>query len=170
VSPQASSNEIVARSRSATDATGRAATLALVIALARAHRALERAVRPNLAECGLGLSEFAVLEALLHKGPLTLGEIRERILITGPSITYVVKKLETRGLLQRVPDPDDQRTVLAELTADGRQLIAHVFPEHAEQLDELMAGLSVNEKRTAIRLLRRLAADSSAGAPVEESD
>jgi hypothetical protein len=62
----------------------RDATLQLMIALGRAYRALERGVRPQLAERGLGLSEFAVLEVLYHKGPLTLGEIRDRIHVTGP--------------------------------------------------------------------------------------
>jgi MarR family len=74
----------------------RVATLQLVIALGRSVQAVERGVRPHLAECGLGLTEFAVLEVLYHKGAMPLGEIRDRILVTGASTTYVVKKLEGR--------------------------------------------------------------------------
>src|SRR5215211_7025706 len=87
----------------------RTATLQLVIALGRTVQVLERGVRPHLAECGLGLTEFAVLEVLYHKGALPLGEIRDRILVTGASTTYVVKKLEQRGLMRRRMCTEDQR-------------------------------------------------------------
>ena len=140
----------------------RDATLRLTIALGRAYRAIERGVRPQLAERGLGLSEFAVLEALYHKGPMTLGEIRDRILVTGASTTYVVKKLEDRGLVRRVASTDDQRTVIGELTQKGRALIADVFPDHEERLCQLTSGLSVSDKRAATALLRTLATGASA--------
>src|SRR5689334_13492715 len=94
----------------------RTATLQLVIALARAIEAIERGVRPHLTESGLGLTEFAVIEVLYHKGALTLGELRDRILVTGASTTYVVKKLEERGLIRRRTSAQDQRVVFAELT------------------------------------------------------
>ena len=74
----------------------RAATLQLVIALGRALQAIERSVRPHLVQSGLGLTEFAVLEVLYHKGALPLGQIRDRILVTGASTTYVVLAPVTR--------------------------------------------------------------------------
>ncbi len=134
----------------------RAATLQLIIALGRALQALERAVRPHLAESGLGMTEFAVLEVLYHKGVLPLGEIRDRILVTGASTTYVVKKLEERGLIRRRTCAEDQRVVFGELTPKGRTLIDEVFPAHVERLQQAMAGLSVSQKREASRLLRAL--------------
>jgi MarR family transcriptional regulator, 2-MHQ and catechol-resistance regulon repressor len=134
----------------------RDATLQLVIAIGRAYRAIESGVRPHLAERGLGLSEFAVLEVLLHKGPLPLGAIRDRILVTGASTTYVVKKLEERGLVRRNASAEDQRVVIAELTPKGRRLIIDVFPDHVARLREVTAGLSAADKRAASRLLRRL--------------
>src|SRR5438105_6822905 len=109
-------------------ASDRDATLKLVIGLGRALQAMERLVRPHLATSGLAMTEFAVLEALYHKGPLRLGEIRDRILLTGASTTYVVKKLEERGLLRRKSCAEDSRVVLGELTAKGRALIEEVFP------------------------------------------
>src|SRR5882672_3819506 len=99
-----------------TNDSDRVATLQLVIALGRALQAIERQVRPHLAESGLAMTEFAVLEVLYHKGPLRLGEIRDRILVTGASTTYVVKKLEERGLMRRRPCADDSRVVFGELT------------------------------------------------------
>jgi MarR family 2-MHQ and catechol resistance regulon transcriptional repressor len=134
----------------------RAATLRLVIALGRAYQALEQGVRPQLAEAGLGMTEFAVLEVLYHKGALPLGGLRDRILVTGASTTYVVKKLEERGLMRRRACAEDQRVVFGELTAKGRALIDEVFPAHVERLREVMAGLAVSEKQAATRLLRRL--------------
>src|SRR5258708_17156525 len=121
----------------------RAARLQLIIALGRALQARERAVRPHLAECGLGMTEFAVLEVLYHKGALPLGAIRNRILVTGASTTYVVKKLEARGLIRRRAGAEDQRMVFGELTAKGRTLIDEVFPAHVERLQQAMAGLFV---------------------------
>jgi MarR family 2-MHQ and catechol resistance regulon transcriptional repressor len=143
-------------SRRADREDDRDATLQLVIAIGRAYRAIERGVRPQLARRGLGLSEFAVLEALYHKGSLKLGEISDRILVTGASTTYVVKKLERRGLMRRTPSAEDQRIVFGELTPEGRTLIADVFPGHVERLCDLMADLSASQKRTAARLLGRL--------------
>ena len=139
-----------------TVASDRTATLQLVIALGRTYQALEQGVRPQLAERGLGMTEFAVLEVLYHKGALPLGELRDRILVTGASTTYVVKKLEERGLMRRRTSAEDQRVTFGELTAKGRALIDEVFPAHVDRLREVMAGLSVSEKRAATRLLRRL--------------
>jgi MarR family 2-MHQ and catechol resistance regulon transcriptional repressor len=143
------------RSAPATDGD-RAATLQLIIALGRALQALERAVRPHLAGRGLSMTEFAVLEVLYHKGALPLGEIRDRILLTGASTTYVAKKLEERGLMRRRTCAEDQRVVFGELTAKGRALIDDVFPAHVERLQHAMAGLSASQKREAGRLLRLL--------------
>ena len=140
---------------SGTQADGRA-TLELIIALLRATQALAQGVRPHLAQRGLGMTEHAVLEVLYHKGRLPLGEIRDRILITGASTTYVVKKLEQRGLVRRKASSEDQRVVFGELTPKGRALIQEVFPAHVEQLRHLTAGLSVSQKREATRLLRLL--------------
>jgi MarR family 2-MHQ and catechol resistance regulon transcriptional repressor len=155
-----------------TSAEDQKATLQLLIALARASQALERGVRPQLAKHGLGMTEFAVLEVLYHKGHLPLGEIRDRILVTGASTTYVVKKLEERGLMRRRPCAEDQRIVFGELTAKGRALIDEVFPPHVERLRELMAGVSVADKRAATRVLRRLSqhARNIAGERVTEDD
>ena len=110
----------------ATD-SDRAATLQLIIALGRTLQVIERAVRSHLTENGLSLTEFAVLEVLYHKGALRLGAIRDRILVTGASTTYVVKKLEERGLMRRRVCAEDSRVVFGELTAKGRALIDDVF-------------------------------------------
>jgi MarR family transcriptional regulator, 2-MHQ and catechol-resistance regulon repressor len=150
----------------------RAATLQLIIALGRTVQAIERGVRPHLAECGLGLTEFAVLEVLYHKGALPLGEIRDRILVTGASTTYVVKKLEERGLMRRRTSAEDQRVVFGELTRTGRTLMDKVFPAHVDRLQHVTAGLSASEKRAASQLLRRLSHEArrTTGERITEDD
>jgi len=118
------------------------------------------------------MTEFAVLEVLYHKGALPLGEIRDRILVTGASTTYVVKKLEERGLIRRRVSAEDQRIVFGELTSKGRAMIDEVFPAHVDRLREVMANLSVSEKQAATRLLRRLSqhARRTTGCRVTEDD
>ena len=150
----------------------RAATLQLIIALGRALQALERTVRPHLTQSGLSLTEFAVLEVLYHRGALRLGEIRDRILVTAASTTYVVRKLEERGLMRRRTCAEDSRVVFGELTAKGRTLIDEVFPAHVERLQQAMAWLSVSQKRETSRLLRALIlhARRITGEPMTEDD
>jgi MarR family transcriptional regulator, 2-MHQ and catechol-resistance regulon repressor len=150
----------------------RGATLKMVIALYRTAQAIERGVGPHLAESGLSLTEASVLEVLYHKGALPLGEIRDRILLTGASTTYVVKKLEERGLLRRRTSAEDQRVVFGELTPKGRALMDKVFPAYVDRLRFVMAGLSASEKRTAARLLRRLSqhARQATGERITEDD
>ncbi len=143
----------------------RAATLQLVIALGRAVKAIEKGVRPHLAKHEVALTEFAVLEVLYHKGPLPLSEIRDRILVTGASTTYVVNKLEERGLVRRRGSSEDKRVVFGEITPAGRRLIGSVFPAHVEQLRRLTGGLAASEKRMATQLLRKLAQHASAFGP-----
>ena len=116
------------------------------------HEHLRRQVESH----GLTLTEFGVLEALLHKGPLTHGEIADRVLLASSSITYVIDKLEDRGLLRRRPSEEDRREKLAELTEKGRVKIEAAFPEHASLIDELMADLDREERRQAASILRRV--------------
>ncbi len=128
----------------------------MFIALARAFKFIDDWVRPRLASHQLAITEFAVLEVLYHKGPIPLGELSKRILVTGASTNYVVKKLEERGLMSRTACEQDKRVVLAELTDAGRVLIEKVFPLHAGDLEVALSGLSTSEKRSVTRLLRKL--------------
>lgn len=137
-------------------ALDRAASLRLLIIMSRALRSITTPARDHLKQFGLSTTEFGVLEALFHKGPLPLSALAESVLITGASMTYTVKQLEERGLMQRRTSAEDQRFVFGELTDTGRALIAEVFPQHAEQLRIGMRGLSRQEKRQAAELLKRL--------------
>ena len=147
------------------DAADRAAALRLLVVMSRALWAVTEAARHHAKQWDLSPTEFGVLEALYHKGPLPLSALAERILVTGPSTTYTVKRLEERGLMRRRQSTDDQRFVFGELTEAGRSLIAEIFPRHAEQIRHSMQGLSLEEKRQAAELLKRLG-QAAAAAPI----
>ena len=133
-----------------------AASLKLWVVLNRAQRAVAEHARREIERQGLRPTEFAVLEALYHKGPLTLGEVGSRVLLTSGSTTAVADKLEQRGLMTRRACTEDRRVCYAELTDDGRELVASIFPEHAQVLRRAMGGLTAEEKRIATVLLKRL--------------
>ena len=135
---------------------GQELALKLFVVLSRASKGLLEHAKRDVEKSGLGLTEFAVLEALYHKGRLTIGEIGDSVLLTSGSMTYVVDKLEKRGLLERKPCREDQRATYIALTAEGRRLVGRIFPGHAAALERATAALSADEKREAIALLKTL--------------
>src|SRR5579875_3919344 len=121
----------------------------------KAQRAVEQNAQRSIAGLGLGLSEFAALELLLHKGPQPVNTIGKKILLTSGSITTAIDRLESRGLVRRTPHPTDHRARLVELTPDGRSLIQCAFRRHRLDLEETAAALSPQERRELTRLLRK---------------
>src|SRR3989440_11257754 len=105
---------------------------------------------------GLNPTEFAILEALYHKGPLPLQQIGEKVLISSGNITYAVDKLEQKQLLVRKPAAHDRRVIFAELTPQGQELLETLFPQHAEVIRAAVSSLSPEEQIQAIQLLRKL--------------
>jgi MarR family 2-MHQ and catechol resistance regulon transcriptional repressor len=130
--------------------------LKLWVVLNRASRAISDRIRGSVEQHDLNLSEFAVLEVLYSKGPLLVGEVGSRVLLTSGSTTYVIDKLEKRGLVIRRPCPEDRRAMYVELTGAGRELIDRIFPEHAQEVRRAMGGLTPEEKLIATALLKRL--------------
>lgn len=110
----------------------------------------------SVATLGLGLSDFAVLEVLLHKGSLPVNTVGKKILLTSSSITAAIDRLETRKLLRRVTTPRDRRSRIVELTDAGRRLIKRAFQKHAMDMEETMAVLKTNERAELVRLLKKL--------------
>jgi MarR family 2-MHQ and catechol resistance regulon transcriptional repressor len=138
------------------------------IALARAHNAVSARATADVARHDLTVAEFGVLEALYHKGPMLLSEVQRRILVSSGGITYLVDRLEKRGLVERRDCPGDRRARLAALTAAGEELVRRIFPEHAATIRDALAGLGREEKRQAIRLLHAVlgGAGTEAGSDV----
>src|SRR6202521_1882795 len=108
----------------------------------------------GLEMCG---SDFAVLEALLHKGPLPVNEIGKKVLLTSGSITVAVDRLEQRGLVERRAHGSDRRARIVHLTKEGIKLITRIYAEHAADMERLASGsLTRAERGTLIRLLKKI--------------
>src|SRR3954451_14636624 len=118
----------------------------LWIVLARCHRAVSALAERSIDGLGLCLSDFMALEALLHKGPLTISDIQAKVLLASGSMTAAVDRLEKRGFVGRKKTPADRRARLLELTAEGRQLIDRAFKEHSADLERVMSVLDTAEK------------------------
>lgn len=130
--------------------------LKLWVVLARAAAAVSRRAEIDIARHGITTMEFGILEVLHHKGPLLLGEIQRKILVTSGGITYLVDRLEAKGLVTREESANDRRARYAVLTAAGAALIRRVFPAHAKAMSRAVSGLTRQEQVDATTLLRRL--------------
>jgi len=124
--------------------------------LCRALASIEAHARAHAARHGLTLAEFAVLEALHHKGRMLLNEVQRRILVSSGGITYLVDRLQEKGLVERQPCAEDRRASYATLTPRGKALIERIFPEHAERLGRAMSALEPDEQAEAARLMKKL--------------
>ena len=135
---------------------GQERALRLWIALARCYATYARAVSCKVQEYGLTTPQFGILEALYHLGPLSLGDLAGKLLVTGGNVTYVMDRLEEQGLVHRERSPVDPRIIQAKLTEKGYTLIADVFPGHGDFIEELSAPLSAEEQELLRGLLKKL--------------
>lgn len=126
------------------------------LVLMKAYRAMEARATLSLEGCGLGTSDFRVLEALLHKGPLPVNVIGEKVLLTTGAISVAVERLAAKALLIRQPDPQDRRVRRVALTPKGRRLITRIFAQHALALEAATSGLTAADRRTLVELLKKL--------------
>jgi MarR family 2-MHQ and catechol resistance regulon transcriptional repressor len=130
--------------------------LKLWVVLARAFDAVAKNVEADVAQHDLTGTEFGILEVLYHKGPMLLGEVQRKILVTSGGITYLVDRLVAKGLVKREQCAEDRRARYAVLTPAGQALIRRIFPAHAARIEESLSGLTMAEQREATALLRKL--------------
>ena len=135
---------------------GQEEALRLWIALARCYSSFAKAVSVKIQEYGLTTPQFGVLEALYHLGPLSLGELAEKLLVTGGNVTYVMDRLEQQQLVYRSRSGDDRRVIQAKLTPDGRALVEGVFQGHAEYIEHLTRHVDEVERTRLKSLLKKL--------------
>ena len=129
----------------------------IFLVLWKAARAVQTYAEKSITELALCGSDFGVLEALLHKGPLPVNEIGKKILLTSGSITVAVDRLEKRELVERRAHGTDRRARIVHLTKEGRKLITRAYAQHAADLEQLMsASLTTTERATLIRLLKKI--------------
>jgi len=126
------------------------------LVLWKAARAIEQNAVNSVSSLGLGLSDFAVLEVLLHKGAQPVNVIGKSVLLTSGSITTAIDRLESRKLVHRMPHPADQRVRLVQLTERGKRIIEDAFQQHAGDMEKTMAILTASERLELIRLLKKV--------------
>ena len=135
--------------------TGETATRVWTV-LWKASHAIGQNAERSISALGLGLSDFAVLEVLLHKGPQPVNTIGKKVLLSSSSITAAVDRLESKKLVRRTPDATDLRARIVQLTQTGRQLIHRAFQQHAMDMEETMAVLRSSERTELVRVLKKV--------------
>jgi MarR family transcriptional regulator, 2-MHQ and catechol-resistance regulon repressor len=128
----------------------------LWLVLWKAYGSVRRLADRHIHSLGLGFSEFAVLETLLHKGPTPVNTIGEMVQLTSGSITAAVDRLEQKSLVSRGADPADRRARIVRLTDEGRKLIDRAFRDHTAAMEAATAGLTASERNQAVALLKKL--------------
>jgi MarR family transcriptional regulator, 2-MHQ and catechol-resistance regulon repressor len=136
----------------------------------KAAQAVEAYAKRSIIDSEMCGSDFAVLEALLHKGALPVNEIGRKVLLTSGSITVAIDRLEAKGLVERQASADDRRARIVHLTKEGRKLIKRVYAEHAADMERLASELSASERATLIRLLKKVGYKAAAESKQEAID
>jgi MarR family transcriptional regulator, 2-MHQ and catechol-resistance regulon repressor len=126
------------------------------LVLMKAHRSMVRHAERSIVSLDMCISDFGVLEVLLHKGPQSVSEIGRRVDLTSGSITTAIDRLEQRGLVARAAHASDRRARVVHLTPDGRARITEVFGKHKDAMERAALGLSKVERDTLIELLKKL--------------
>lgn len=126
------------------------------LVMMKAMQAVTRYALADLEKSGLGASDFAVLEVLLHKGPLPVNVIGPKVNLTPGSISVAVDRLVAKGLVSRIECPNDRRVRIVALTPRGKGVITPIFRKHVATMDKVFAGLSSDELREFERQLKHI--------------
>jgi MarR family 2-MHQ and catechol resistance regulon transcriptional repressor len=128
----------------------------LWLILMKSYYAVREVDAQSISASGLCLSDFAVLEMLLHRGPLPVNVIGRKIMLTSGSITTAIDRLEKKRFVRRQASPNDRRVTFVQLTASGRKLIDKIFKVHAAHLEKAFEPLSAPERAALETLLKKV--------------
>ncbi len=134
----------------------------LWLLLWKASKAVETHARRSVESTRLGLSDFGVLEALLHKGPLPVNALGKKVLLSSGSMTAAVDRLGKSGLVERGSDASDRRARIVHLTNEGKKLIRRIFSEHERDMERVFSRLNDEERTALASLLRKLGREAEA--------
>jgi MarR family 2-MHQ and catechol resistance regulon transcriptional repressor len=126
-------------------------------------------IEDSITAQGLGISDFMVLEVLLHKGPMTISAIGEKVLLASASMTSAIDRLEKRELVRRTTCTSDRRIRIVELTDCGKTFIAEIFARHEKDLEAVTAGLSDEERQVMYEGLKKIGHAAKAAGSTAES-
>ena len=149
--------------------SGRITAPQLWLVIAKSYRVLRLRAEESIVNAGLCLTDFAALEALLHKGPLTITEIQQKVLLASGSMTAAIDRLEKLGLVARLLSADDRRARIVELTGEGKRVAKSCFEKHAKDLEALVSVLPEEEKEQLYASLKKLGLSAEERSASEES-
>jgi MarR family 2-MHQ and catechol resistance regulon transcriptional repressor len=142
--------------RRTTDSEAESTGPKLWVVLARAYKSFASFIETTVEAEGLCLSDFMVLEVLLHKGPMTISAIGEKVLLANASMTSAVDRLHERGFVLRKNHETDRRIRMIELTESGRAFISELYERHAKELEEVASVLTAVERAQLRSSLKKL--------------
>jgi len=128
----------------------------LWLLLWKASKVVEAQAQRSVKTTALCLSDFGVMEALLHKGPLPISALGKKVLLSSGSMTAAVDRLERSGLVDREATSTDRRARIVHLTEEGSKLIRRVFAEHERDMERVFSRLDKPERQALANLLRKL--------------
>jgi MarR family transcriptional regulator, 2-MHQ and catechol-resistance regulon repressor len=140
----------------------------LWVLLWKATKAVEAHARRSVNGTELGLSDFGVLEALLHKGPLPISALGKKVLLSSGSMTAAVDRLENRSYVKRAATSSDRRACIVHLTEEGSELIRSVFAQHELDMERVFSHLDTSERKALANLLRKLGHEAESTAAEEK--
>jgi MarR family 2-MHQ and catechol resistance regulon transcriptional repressor len=133
--------------------------------LSRASHAIGTYIERSFGQQGFCLTDFMVLEALLHKGPLTISAIGEKVALASASMTSAIDRLEERGLVHRSLSAEDRRVRLVSLTCEGKSFISRLFDKHSEDLEAISTEFSPQERQVLYAAFKKIGFAAKAATP-----
>jgi MarR family transcriptional regulator, 2-MHQ and catechol-resistance regulon repressor len=130
--------------------------LTMWVKLARAYAVFNKLTVKDIRRHGLTQPQFGAIECLHHLGPMTIGDLSRKMLVSGGNMTCVIDNLEKEGLVLRRQSEEDRRSVIVELTETGHRLIGRIFPDHAGIIEQVASVLTAKEQEELSRLLKKL--------------
>jgi MarR family 2-MHQ and catechol resistance regulon transcriptional repressor len=130
--------------------------LSMWVKLARASSTFGRLTGKDIERYGLTQPQFGVFEILGHLGPMTIGDVGKRMLVTGGCTTVILDNLEKEDLVERIRSTEDRRVIKVQLTEKGQRLFKEVFSQHAKRVTELASVLTEDEQSQLSQLLKKL--------------
>ncbi|PAE37857.1 MarR family winged helix-turn-helix transcriptional regulator [Bacillus sp. 7884-1] len=124
--------------------------------LMQTSKAIQERIRDEMSKNKLSITEFSVLEVLFYQGKQTIQQIGNRILITSGSMTYVIDKLEQKGVIKRNDCREDRRVIHITLTAEGMEMMENIMPKYQEMVDSFFGDLTDDESQLLVNSLKKV--------------
>jgi MarR family transcriptional regulator, 2-MHQ and catechol-resistance regulon repressor len=124
--------------------------------LMQTSKAIQERIRDEMSKNKLSITEFSVLEVLFYEGKQTIQQIGNRILISSGSMTYVIDKLEQKGIIKRNDCREDRRVIHITLTTEGMEMMENIMPKYQDMVDSLFEDLTSDESELLVNCLKRV--------------